>query len=249
MLGASSVSSPTDQPLLTLALDNAPTDQVSGSLVLFFAPDPSVTNVSSTYRDPAASFPNPPGYTTSPDGTTETLQFTVPEACVAVPSECRATPGLVWPTQFSQGTVAGTLVIEMTSLQMDGTSLLPTPSPALTVAILPSAPVVTSVQLVNVTSTGFVVKVEGYSTIREVQSATFAFAAAAGAQLQATQVTIPFNGSDQSQWFGTAASLASGGTFSLQVPFAYSGNPAALGTVTVTLTNSRGTSAPVSGGT
>ncbi len=248
MLSASSVNSPTDQPLLSLALDIAPTDQASGTLSLFFTPDPSVSNVSSTYRDPAASFPSPPGFTTSPDGSTETLQFMIPEGCTAIPTECRATPGLVWPTQFSQGTVAGTLVIEMTSFVQDGTSLLPLQAPAVAITIPPSAPVITSVQLTNITSTGFIVKVEGYSTIREVQNGTFAFTAAAGAQLQATQVTIPFNGMDQSQWFGTTASLASGGTFSLQVPFAYSGNPAALGTATVTLTNSRGTSAPVTGG-
>jgi hypothetical protein len=59
---------------------------------------------------------------------------------------------------------------------------------------------------------------------------------------------VPFNGLDQSQWFVTQASLAGGSAFSLQVPFSYAGDPKALGTVTVTLTSSMGTSEQVSGG-
>jgi hypothetical protein len=58
-------------------------------------------------------------------------------------------------------------------------------------------------------------------------------------------VNLPFGGLDQTQWFNTAAGQAAGGLFSLQIPFGYSGDPNAIGTVTVTLTGSQGASAPV----
>ena len=60
-------------------------------------------------------------------------------------------------------------------------------------------------------------------------------------------MTVDFKGADQTQWFSTSANETTGGTFSLTIPFSYSGDPAALSTVTVTLTSSAGVSAPVTG--
>ncbi len=88
----------------------------------------------------------------------------------------------------------------------------------------------------NATSSGFTVTLSGFATTRSVSSATFVFTAAAGATLQGSTVPVSFNGKDQSEWFGTPASLSAGGTFSLSLPFAYTGDPSALGSVSVTLT-------------
>jgi hypothetical protein len=102
--------------------------------------------------------------------------------------------------------------------------------------------------MTNITSSGLTVQISSaFSTTRSLQSATFVFSSASGAKLNNATVTVPFNGADQT-WFGSAASHATGGTFLLQVPFGFSGDTAALGSVSVTLTNQVGTSPAVSGG-
>ena len=232
------ISSTPYQHALSLTLANAPTIDINGTMSLSFAADPSVTNVPTGYQDPAAVFSN----------NQTTLNFTIPTGCSSVPSGC---PNAVWPSngQFSQGTVAGTITIQITALSEGGVSILPATPPAQTVLVAPAAPVITpgSVRITNITPTQFVVQMQAYSSTREITSGTFQFAPAAGTQLQGTTFTVPFNGLDQSQWFATQASLPGGSTFSLQMPFNYSGNSSALGTVTVTLTNSKGTSTSVSG--
>ena len=232
------ISSTPYQHALSLTLANAPTMDINGTMSLTFAADPTVTNVPTGYQDPAAVFSN----------NQTTLNFTIPTGCSSVPSGC---PNAVWPSngQFSQGTVAGTITIQITALSEGGVSILPATPPAQTVLVAPAAPVITpgSVSITNITPTQFVVQMQAYSSTREITSGTFQFAPAAGTQLQGTTFTVPFNGLDQSQWFGTQASLPGGSTFSLQMPFNYSGNSSALGTVTVTLTNSKGTSTSVSG--
>jgi hypothetical protein len=51
-----------------------------------------------------------------------------------------------------------------------------------------------------------------------------------------------------SPWYGSAQSQSFGSMFQLQVPFTLTGSTNAVQSVTVTLTNSIGTSTPVSGG-
>jgi hypothetical protein len=48
-------------------------------------------------------------------------------------------------------------------------------------------------------------------------------------------------------WFATTSNYQYGGAFSLTIPFTISGPASAIQSVSVTLTNSVGTSAPVSG--
>jgi len=209
----------------------APNDE--GTLSLSFAADPSVTNIPADYVDPSAGFP-----VSGSNDTALTTSFTVPASTATQAS-----------VQFAEGTVAGTWTVTMTALKdADGTPVLPNPAPTITVSVQPAAPVIEvgTVQITGVTSNGFAVKLNGYSTTRSVSSATFQFTPASGASLQGTTVTVPFNGADQSQWFGTSASLPYGGNFFLSVPFAFSGNTSALGSVTVTLSNAVGTSVAVS---
>jgi hypothetical protein len=85
----------------------------------------------------------------------------------------------------------------------------------------------------------------GTSTTLDMKTAAFHFTPAAGATLQTTDVAIDVS-SLFAAWYGNAASLATGSQFSLIVPFTVAGNTSTIASVTVTLINSVGGSAPVS---
>jgi hypothetical protein len=147
---------------------------------------------------------------------------------------------------FQQGTVAGTITASVTAV--NGTPLAEGSQPSVTqtVKALPPAITSNSVQITNVTSTGFTVELTAYSTTRDLTSAMFTFQAATGDTLNGTTQTVSLS-SAATPWFSSSAGLQAGGSFSLSVPFSYSGNPSALGSVSVTLSNSAGTSSAQSG--
>ena len=140
------------------------------------------------------------------------------------------------------GTVAGTITLT-TSLSAGGQDITPSPAPTRTITIAADVPAITSVALQQV-SGGLTVVVTGYSNTREVSSGSFAFTVSSGTAPApvAVQLTSAFTA-----WFGNAASNATGGQFKLTVPFSVTqGNATAVTKVSVTLTNSKGTSAAVS---
>jgi hypothetical protein len=141
------------------------------------------------------------------------------------------------------GTVAGTITIT-TQMQASGQNITPTPAPQQTVRINAGAPVIRSVTATRSTGT-FTVTVVGYATDRELTQAVFQFTAASGSNLQTSSVTIPV---DQlfAAWYGSAASAQYGSQFTLTQPFTVQGDPAAVVSVSVTLTNKIGNSTPVS---
>ena len=224
-----------NQTTLSVALPQAAANAFTGTLTLTFTPDPGLNNVPVGYADPAGGFP-----IGAQSPTSFTFNFTIPQG---------ATQPVTAPA-FGRGTVAGTWTATLTALSTGGTSALAGSPPAQTVVIPLAAPVINAntVKIINVTSTGFAVELTGSVTSRAVSSASFMFTPAAGGQLSGTKVNLPFNGQDQTQWFNTAAGQGAGGTFSLLVPFAYTGDPAAIGMVTVTLTGPQGTSVAVTGG-
>jgi hypothetical protein len=148
---------------------------------------------------------------------------------------------VAFPT-LDPGTVAGNLGVTFTVTGQ-------TPSSS-TVTIDPLAPIIEagSVQITSVTSTGFDVELVATSTTLDLTTATFTFTAAAGAQISGSSTFTADVGSLLPTWFSTASNYQYGGAFSLSIPFTISGGSAsAIGSVSVTLTNSVGTSAAVSG--
>jgi len=219
-----------NQTNLLVQLGQPAATNYTGTLSLNFIPDPSVTNVPATYVDPAAGFPVGGQGTT---GMTQNFSMNQGQTQASV--------------QFGQGTVAGIWTVTLTALNPGG---VPSPTPSISVPIALAAPVITpgSVKIVfNSANSGFTVQLSGVATTRDVSSATFVFTPAGGGTLTGSTVTVPFSGQDQSQWFNTNAGRSAGGTFSLAVPFTYSGDPNALGSVAVTLTNSKGTSVVLTG--
>ena len=115
-----------------------------------------------------------------------------------------------------------------------------------TIHIAPAAPVITAVTA-STTAAGFQVLVTGYTNTREATQAVVQFTPAAGQTLQTTSATVPLTDTANT-WFQAASSDQYGGQFVLTLPFTVTGGTAsAVGSVSVTLTNTVGTSNSMSG--
>ncbi len=207
-------TTPTQQTLQITAGAAYPLD-ITVTLTLTFAGD-------SGRNDPAVLFAN----------NSRTTQVVIPAGTTSAPS-----------VGVQTGTVAGTITIAA-ALQAGGQSITPAPAPR-TITILAAAPVIATTPTITATrnSTGFTVVLNGYATSLEVTQATFTFTAGAGANLQTGQVTVPVTALF-AQWYQSSASAPFGSQFTFTQPFTVQGSPSDIVSVTVTLTNSNGTSAP-----
>jgi hypothetical protein len=210
----------TTQPAVSLTTGAAYPVDITGTLTLTFA-----SSVGGT--DDMVRF--------SPNGT-RSLPFTVPANTTQATFQ---TPNAAILT----GTVAGTITLTA-SLSASGQNITPAPAPVKTITIDPAVPVITSVALQQVTG-GINVVVTGYSNTREVSSGSFTFAVSSGNTLSQSQITVALT-SAYTAWFNSTASNATGGQFKLTVPFTVTGSATAVTKVTVTLTNTKGSSAAAS---
>jgi hypothetical protein len=158
---------------------------------------------------------------------------------LAVPS---GTTTVSFPTPLDPGTVAGTVTATLSVQGQSATS-------SATVTVEPQAPIIeaNSVQIIDVTSTGFSVELVATSTTLDLKTANFTFTPASGAQISGNSTFTADVSSLLPAWFATASNYQYGGAFSLSIPFTISGPASAIGSVSVTLTNSVGTSSAVSG--
>ena len=161
----------------------------------------------------------------APSGS-RSVTFTIPQGSTTSPNATVIT-----------GTVAGTITL---------TASVPgSPDVVTTIVIAPSVPVITSVALQQVTG-GVNVVVEGYSNTRQVSTGSFTFTVSSGNTLSQATIPVPLT-SAYATWFGNTLSNATGGQFTLTVPFSVTqGSAIAVTKVSVTLTNVQGASAAVS---
>lgn len=223
--GLASTSAPTQQLQVGVNMASATPVALQGTLALGFSS--TAPGLPSGYVDPGLQF--------SSGGTT--LNFTIPAGASSVSAGA-----------IQQGTVEGTITVTLTSLTANGVNVLPSSGVSGTVAIPPLPPVITagSVQITNLTSSGFDVVLTGYSVTRDMTTATFTFTAASGTAFSGTSTFAVPVGSIFSSWFDTTAGQNNGSMFLLTVPFTISGPTSVIGSVSVTLTNSVGTSAAAS---
>ena len=214
---------PTDQPAITVNLTSAALADYTGTIVLTFTPASGVSGW-------------PAGTTNSQlvfAGGTSSTTFTIAKG---------ATTGTL-PNggKFQQGTVAGTITATITKVN---DADLPSGSQAsVTQTVAALAPVITtgSVQITGLSSTGFTVELNAYSTTRDLSNANFTFQAASGSTLNGATQTVSLSAAAVT-WFSSTPGIQAGGSFHLSVPFAYTGDTSAIGSVAVTLSNSVGTS-------
>lgn len=141
------------------------------------------------------------------------------------------------------GTVAGTITLTA-QLTAAGTNVTPSPAPTQTVRIARAAPVISTVRATR-TATGFDVAITGFSTPREVASATIRLTTTGA--VQGTEFTVNI-AQAMAQWYQSAPSVPFGSLFTLTIPFTVQTGTAGgtVSGVSVTLTNAVGTSAAAS---
>lgn len=228
LTGMTPTNPPTQLTNVGVALNTATPTSLTGTLTLSF--QSSAAGTPEGYIDPGTQF--------AAGGTT--INFTIPAgAAIATLPQSGA---------IQQGTTAGTIIVTLTNL-IAGTATvaIPQPNPSLSVTVQPIAPVITpgSGTITGLSSTGFNVELDAYSTPRDLANATFTFQAASGAQLNGADPSpVPLSGVAPA-WFSSSSGLQSGGSFHLKVPFTFSGDTSALSSVTVTLSNSVGPSSSV----
>jgi hypothetical protein len=227
LTGLAATTLPTQTTSVGVLLNSPATTQLDGTLTITFQADPGDSNTPPGYQDPNLMFVS--------SGAT-TVDFSIPAEGTTT-----ATLGI------QQGTVAGTITVTMTSLVAGTTNVLPQPAPSGSVTVSRLAPVISSgsVKIVNLTSTGFQVQLDAFSTPRDVTGATFNFSGTGLTGTTSFQVSLTSIASD---WFSSTAGLKNGGNFQLTVPFTFSGDTSVLTGVSVTLSNSVGSSSPVAGG-
>jgi len=219
--GPPATALPQQQIPITVELAEAMPVPLSGQLQLAFTPDPS-----SPVDDPAVQF--------NTGGRSVSFQIDAGQTAAVFPQ-----PQLMLQT----GTVAGTLQLSGT-VTASGSSVSLGEGGSATVTLPRQVPTVTSVS-VETTASGFNVLVAGYSNTREVAGATFQFTPANGSQIETTNFELPVSGLFQG-WYSSPGSADYGSTFQYLQPFNFANGAAnMLQSVTVTLRNSEGTSAPI----
>lgn len=138
---------------------------------------------------------------------------------------------------FSNGTVAGNL--QFTSrVTSGGSDITPDPVPATTVAVAALPPVLRSATIQR-TATGFDVVITGFSTPREMTNINLTFAGNVTPNQIMTNVSAIFT-----THYSNTANDQFGSQFELRYPF--TGQTTGITSVSVTMSNSRGTSNAVS---
>jgi hypothetical protein len=141
--------------------------------------------------------------------------------------------------QLQTGTIEATITVTL-SLTAGGQDVTPAGLQPVVISVPASAPVITSTTLTR-NGTTLTVTIQGYSSTRDMTSAIFNFTPAAGATLDDPQLTVDL-GSSFATWYGDASSIQYGSAFTYTQNFTLSNDASTIGGVSVTLTNSVGTS-------
>lgn len=217
--GVSSSLSPAQQPSISLSLGGPYTVSLSGYLNLSFSSAVGGDDQSIQF---------------STGG--RTVAFTLPAGTV------QPLFGQSSSLAFSTGTVAGNVTVTAT-VTAGSANVTPSPAPSQSGAVAKDVPVLTAASLTRVTG-GLNVSITGYSTTREVTSATITFNPAAGSTVKSAPLTVQLS-SLFTTWYSSAASTAVGSSFTITLPFTVTGNTSAIGSATIVMTNSQGASQPI----
>ena len=153
-------------------------------------------------------------------------------------------------TPIDQGTVAGTATITLSSLTVGGVDLLGGQRFTQTLVVEAAPPLILAggVGMVR-TATGFNVEITALSTVRNLTAGSLVFSLASGiANSGAATFAIDNLAAASTAWFQSERGRTEGGAFRITLPFTFEGDFNNISSVQVTLTNSRGAGAAVSGG-
>src|SRR3984957_1885409 len=224
--GASGTVAAGTQPNITLTLASAYPVALSGVLTAAVS--------GSLPADPSVLFAN--GALTVP--------FTIPAN----------TTSAVFGSQGTQiglqtGTVADTITLTPSfATQAGPVDLTPASPTTLQLTVAPSAPTLIAIQLTGQTINSVTISVTGFTTTRSLASWNVQFTTAPGFKMPVTQFTVNVQ-PVSTVWFGSSASRAFGGQFTLNIPFTFQGTVptgktglSSIASLAVTVANSVGTS-------
>jgi hypothetical protein len=220
--GLPASATPATQPVLGVSVSGAYPVAIQGEITLTFAPTsgPDDPNVQFTTGGRTVTFQVPAGSTTA--------QFT------------GNAPGV------GTGTTAGTITLTFT-LTAAGVNITPTAAPTDVLTVAASVPTITGMTY-EITSAGFNIFIEGFSSPRDMTSATITFYQVPGGAptLASNSATVSLS-QVFTTWYENSASAGYGSMFLLTIPFTVQNgtNPQApVASVSVVLANSQGNSAP-----
>ncbi|MBS1827323.1 MAG: putative Ig domain-containing protein [Acidobacteria bacterium] len=188
---------------------------ITGRLVMEFAPDPPIAGI-----DPALQF--------STGG--RTADFRIPAG--------QTTAVFTGTPAVQTGTVAGVITFRL-ELNVAGQSAQPANRPDRTVRLNHLPPVISSATLER-RANGFTITIIGFATTREMGELAADATPAAGRTLQTTRYVVPLTEVFRA-WYNSPQSLPFGTQFTLTVPF--DGDASAIQSLTIRLRNSAGESA------
>ncbi len=142
--------------------------------------------------------------------------------------------------QFQTGTVAGTITLSPT-FTVGSADVTPTPAPSRSVVIASQPPRIRSLQIGTRSGTSFEILITGYSSTRALNQIALQFTAAPGANLTTTTLNVNAD-SAFSTWYQGAASRPFGSQFTASLTINVTGDLAAVQSVSVTGSNSKGPS-------
>ena len=206
---------------VSIAIGAAYPVAIAGSVTLTFAP--SVTPATGV-DDAMIQF----------SSGSRTINFTIPAGST--------TPTLTNASSITilTGTTAGTITLT-TDLTAAGVDLGKTTK---TIVNNSGVPFISSVAFQQ-TPGGITVTVVGFSSTRDMVSGLFHFAPATNVTFTSGDITVPLTTPFSTWWTNTTQSNPYGTQFTLTAPFTLSTQSTAVVSVTVTLTNSKGASNPV----
>ena len=213
ILSGPGTEQPGQQPSLNFALEQGYPVPIQGTFTLTVQPATEGGPV-----DPAVQFAS--------GG--DTFNFTLPANSTATPT-----------VQLQTGTLAATITVTLT-LHAGGTDITPASLQPVVINVPPAAPTISSVTLARSGNT-LTVTVQGFSSSREMKSATFNFTPASGADLQSPKLTLDISSAFQG-WYTQDTSVQYGSAFSYVQTFTMTDDASTVQSVSVTLTNAIGNS-------
>ena len=208
---------PGQQPTVEFTLTQAYPLDLVGTLTLSVAPSTPGGPV-----DPSVQF--------ATGGTT--YQFTIPANTTTTPK-----------IQLQAGTLPATITVTLT-LTADGQDVTPEGLAPVVIDVPVTAPTISSVTLTR-DGDNLTVTVQGFSSTRQMDDATFIFTAADGSSISNPNITVG-NTTAFGDWYSQSDSTQYGSLFTYVQNFTLSNNASTISGVSVTLTNSSGTSNSVS---
>lgn len=229
--GASGAVNAFSQPAIGLSLASPYALALSGTL--------TITLASSNFNpDPTVQF--------ATGG--QSVSFTIPanstEAVFAIGGN---------QMRLQTGTTATTIVITASLATTSGLNLTPSPAPAVSLTVAPSAPTLLSVGLTAQSTTGFTLQIVGFSTTHSLTALNFQFTTNSGNSASNGSVSVSVSAA-AANWYASTQSQPFGGQFSVSIPFILTQTStsttvtpvSAIQSVAVTASNAQGTSGSLS---